>query len=263
MRDLHRYQRLLAEALDNIDTPAPARLIAACRQHGIGGSKGIEVYRANVIGARMGSLEKGYPVCLAILGARPFAAYARTYISAHPSHSHDLETYGEAFCTTLEQHTASGNALADYPYLPDLARFEYACRRALLAPDPGQFDFEAFSTLVAQQGASRIALLANPTLQLMQTPWPVDALWQSHRENRTETLQASGEKLSLVVHRTENGIEHARINSQMYPVLDAIRAGASMPELDELGRKQHVELSEILPGLLQAGWICGSRLHED
>ncbi len=67
------------------------------------------------------SLLETYGCVFTCLGAESFTKIAKEYIQIHPSRSYSLSHYGEHFPIFLKNHPS----LQDFPFLPDLAQFEW------------------------------------------------------------------------------------------------------------------------------------------
>jgi putative DNA-binding protein len=90
------------------------------------------VHRETMLASLAHALESIYPACLRIVGREFFRAMARRFAVEVPSTSPDLNDYGESFAEWL----ASFPPARELPYLPDVARLDWALHRARHAP-PG------------------------------------------------------------------------------------------------------------------------------
>ena len=88
--------------------------------------RGVEVYRNNFRGNLHDTLETAYPVIVQLVGSDFFKWLARKFIEQYPSRSGNLHCYGSEMADFLV-HLA---AVRHLPYLPDMARLEWACHRA-------------------------------------------------------------------------------------------------------------------------------------
>ena len=140
-------QALFCAALSG-DTTAARRFSDTCIRPGgtLAAMERLDIYRRNVTAAHSEALRRVYPVCLEILGERSFASFARDYVRDYPSTSPDLNNYGEHFAALLARRTASIATLAQFRYLPDLARLEWHWHAAYYQADDEPFDFDAFAT---------------------------------------------------------------------------------------------------------------------
>ncbi len=91
---------------------------------------GLKIYRKNLIFGFCGALQETYRFCRALLGDKNFKFLSREYVYEHPSKSSDVTDYGAYFPDFL----ISRNEVRDFPFLPDIARIEWATERAFYSP---------------------------------------------------------------------------------------------------------------------------------
>jgi hypothetical protein len=91
---------------------------------------GLQGHRENVLTAVVQALGLSFPSVARLTGPEYFATLARGYWRAHPPRNAILGRYGEDFPDYLRART---NDL-DYPYLYDLARFDWHIERVSREP---------------------------------------------------------------------------------------------------------------------------------
>ncbi len=174
MPELMTIQAGFAAALcDRELTPAAEAWLA-------GGADLVErrmaIYRANMVASAEKALAAAFPVVRQVVGDEFFHGLAREYRHRVPSTSGDLNAFGASlaeFVATFE-HTRS------LPYLPDLARLEWAVHRAHGAADAPAFDPAALATVDdEQQGAIRLDW--SPGLAIIGSGYPVVRIWTIHQ----------------------------------------------------------------------------------
>lgn len=131
-------------------------------------------YRRNVLGNWRSALASTYPVLAQLLGAARFGELADRYIDAWPSRSGDLNAYGGELEMLLDA-SAPSEAL---PYLPAIARLEWALLQAYGAADAADFDLAALAAVPAEAQAA-LRLHVWPGSALVESPWPLVAIWQA------------------------------------------------------------------------------------
>ncbi|MDL2357173.1 MAG: DUF692 family protein, partial [Pseudomonadota bacterium] len=120
-------QQAFAAALFGADGGAPALF------KGEAGEAGLALYRGNLTATWEKTLSAAYPVLRQLVGDEFFGGLTRAYGMRHPSDDADLNRFGATFA-----HFLGGFAhVADYPYLADMARLEWALHRAHYGPDAG------------------------------------------------------------------------------------------------------------------------------
>jgi uncharacterized protein (UPF0276 family) len=166
------YQQAFATALFEPRSAAPA----LARLKGEAGEHRLALYRGNLTSTWDKTLSAAYPVLRQLVGDEFFSALSRAYGMAHPSRDADLNLFGGSFASFLEgfEH------VADYPYLPDMARLEWALHRAHFAADARALEAAELGALTPEQlEAARFTLA--PACCLLSSKWAVAALWQAHQ----------------------------------------------------------------------------------
>jgi len=247
------------------------------------------IYQSAIGNALRGALSEIFPVCAALVGEDCFAATARDYGLATPSHHPDLAGCGEAFPRFLAQLPY----LDPVPYLSDVARLELAWHLAFTAPDlPAEANPETIAEALSQRPESWRFLLP-PSARLVFSPHPVLAIWEAHQQD-SEALDdpdndpdnVPGGVLDssleidlesgpdhLIVWRRALDLRIERVEAGLWPLLEAIEHGNSVEtiltlgepadassgaELSELAAADFAPLLESLGALFSRGWIAGA-----
>jgi hypothetical protein len=136
----------------------------------------LAIYRANILAAAERALSGAYPVIRQVLGAPFLHDLAREVQRAMPSTSGDLADFGADLASFLEDFEPT----RAMPWLPDLARLEWAVHRATGAADATPWDL---STLAAvdpdRQGSIRWRWA--PGLAVLASPYPIVRVWTIHQ----------------------------------------------------------------------------------
>jgi len=197
-----------------------------------------------------------------LLGDAFFSALARAYGMAHPSNSPDLNRFGSTFV----QFLAGFEHVADYPYLPDMARLEWALHRAHYAPDAAAIGADALSRL-SPQDFERARFALHPACTLLRSDWAVVPLWQAHQGGCGAGFPAHmAVSSAAAVARPRWKAELAPLDAAAFAALRALADGETMGEaldaafdLDEqfdlnANLKQWIDL-----GLLAAMALAGTQ----
>ncbi|MGK5061571.1 MNIO family bufferin maturase [Janthinobacterium sp. LB3P112] len=141
------------------------------------------LYRGNLSATWRRTLGQVYPVVLALVGEDFFAGLSRAYGRKIPSDSADLKQFGARFADFL----AAFPPVAELPYLPDMARLEWALHLAHYAADAQGLAPESLATMHPDQlEARRFAL--HPACALLASRWQVAALWQAHQDGEGQGM---------------------------------------------------------------------------
>ena len=174
MPELFDFQSDFAAALrDRQRTPAMQRWLAGDADLV---ERRMAIYRANMVAAADKALSSAYPVIRQVVGEEFFHGLAREYQRGTPSASGDLTDFGatfDAFVAAFE-HTQS------LPYLPDLARLEWAVHRASGAADALDWNAAALGTVEPEQQAA-IRFAWSPGLAVVESAHPIVRIWTIHQ----------------------------------------------------------------------------------
>ena len=163
-------QQAFAAALLNTVAPLPSFAGEAVPQR-------FSLYRGNLSATWRRTLGHAYPVVLALVGEDFFGGLARAYGGRYPSDSADLNQFGDRFADFL----AAFPPVDELPYLPDMARLEWAVHLAHYAADAPGLAPEALAALHPDQLEARRFSL-HPACVLLASDWQVAALWRAHQE---------------------------------------------------------------------------------
>ncbi|HAT29446.1 MAG TPA: DUF2063 domain-containing protein [Janthinobacterium sp.] len=166
-------QQVFADALLRPESQAPA--LALCR--GEQQEHRLALYRGNLTVTWEKTLSQVYPVLRALVGDEFFGGLTRAYGLAHPSESADLNRYGALFADFLTDFPH----VADLPYLPDMARLEWALHRAHYAADASPLAAAELAALKPEQ-LEAASLRLHPACQLLASEWAALPLWRAHQE---------------------------------------------------------------------------------
>ena len=141
------------------------------------------LYRGNLSATWRRTLGHAYPVVLALVGEEFFGGLARAYGRQYPSDSADLNHFGTRFADFLSSFPPA----AELPYLPDMARLEWAVHLAHYAADAQALAPEALAALHPDQLEARRFTL-HPACALLASNWQVAALWQAHQDGEGQGM---------------------------------------------------------------------------
>jgi hypothetical protein len=229
---------------------AAARFAEDVAGDGLAPAARVEVYRNNVLAMFEGALARTYPVLRRRVGDGYFQGLARAYREAHPSRSGDLHWVGRHFPQWLAGHLAGG----EYAWLADLARLEWACEEALVAPQAAPLDPSALASMSADDlGDARLVLQA--AARFIESRHPVWSVW---RENQPDAPGAPVDfsigAQHVVVACGESGVVLHSVPEDLFLFVAALATGATLGMAVE---RSGIAI-ERLPALL--GWIFSEGL---
>lgn len=154
----------LSDRVVEADYVLPGTLTAARR---------IEVYRTNVMANLTGALGDIYPVIKRLVGDAFFQHAAEQYVRATPSRSGDLNQFGDAWPQFLADYPYG----QDHPYLPDVARLEWAWHRAFHAADADAFDLTRLAAVPPERHAE-LHFKLQPAMAIIDSRYPLSDIWR-------------------------------------------------------------------------------------
>jgi hypothetical protein len=172
--ELLRLQQDFAASLrDRSRTAGARRWLAGDAAHV---EERVAIYRANMQAAAEKALAAAYPVVRQAVGEDFFRGLAREFQRGTPSTSGDLGDYGAAF----DRFLAAFEHTQDMPWLPDLARLEWATHRAYGAADGRPWDPAALMQVDAEdQGSIRFDW--SPGAAVVESAYPIVRVWTIHQ----------------------------------------------------------------------------------
>jgi hypothetical protein len=134
----------------------------------------LNIYRNTFIGTLTTALRLSFPAVHRLVGAEFFEDSASIFAAAAPPRAAYLNAYGEAFPAFLAQFAPA----AALPYLADVARLEWAVNRALHALEVEPLDLGRLEA-IDPEGQGRITFITHPSVGLVHSNYPVDAIWRA------------------------------------------------------------------------------------
>jgi hypothetical protein len=154
--------------------------------------RALEVYREDYEARMTEALRNTYRATHSILGDDDFFSLALTYLKNHPSAFSDLDEYGHKFSTFLDTHALSD----DYPFLPQLARFEWTFRDVFHVKE-----IRGLNAIQLQESLSdeKNKLTLVPSACLMDFSYAIDQIYSlKDSEEAPENFQYDGHSYILL-----------------------------------------------------------------
>ncbi len=255
MRSLRELQSAFADALLSDDAAAPAFATMPAER----AIERLAVYRRSVFANYRNALGATYPVVARLVGAPFFGAAVDAFVRAHPSTSGDLNIYGDAFARFLERYAPA----ASLPYLPDVARLEWAQDEVNRAAETEATPDDVLAGLVAlaPESLPGVRLALAPACRLVASPYPILRIWQSNQQgyagdDRVD-LDAGGD--ALLVRREAGGVTLERVAAAEYAWLVALAQGAPLGAAIDAATKTDAafDLMTVLRLRIADGTIAG------
>lgn len=237
---------------------APERVAAAVLDDGPGAQARLAIYGQHVVTTLTEVLQATYAVVCRLVGEGFFAYAAGQYIRRHPPMHPCLFEYGSAFADFL----ATFPACRHLAYLPDVARLEWAMNVAEHADDVIPLDPRALRR-VEVTDTPRLRFTFDPSLTLLESPWPVDRIWRANQPQAHDaTVDLAAGAAHLQVRRAGTDIVCRSLSAGYWGFCAALTTGRTLEEAATiaLGRDPSFDLASALHTLLTDGIVTDFRL---
>ena len=261
MRLAAQQQALLQALLLPRHADAMKTIAAHACQAGAGGQKhlerGLQAYRSNGHALAQRVLAAAYPVVAALMGAKNFDGLSRHFWQSSPPARGDMAQWGEAFAAFIE---SLDDLAREEPYLPDLARVEWALHLAAAAAD-GAPDLSSLGLLQTIDAAA-LTLVLCPGARALPSSFPVVSIVLAHMDG-TPSLQQAGERLRKRIAETaliwRQGLKPALRQAQVgeAPFVGALQQGGSLDSA--LSAAPGFDFAAWLPPAVRTGLLLGAR----
>jgi len=136
----------------------------------------LQIYRNNFLTSLGEALKANFPVARMMLGEDFFAQTARGFILRAPPARPCLFEYGDGFAEFL----AELPEMAELPYVPEMAGFEFARIAAYNAPVEKLLT-DAEIARVPPERLTDLPIRLAQHVRLLSVRYPIMALWQAHQ----------------------------------------------------------------------------------
>ncbi|MBG0793524.1 putative DNA-binding domain-containing protein [Methylocystis sp. H62] len=215
-------QSAFVRALLDPELPPPNEVEAS---HGFAPKRRFAVYRNNVCVGLVDALAERFPICLQLVGDEFFRAMAQCYVRERLPRTPMRFEYGDAFPAFVSEFEPA----RELPYLPDVARLEYAVGQAYHAADAAPLPLDFLRALSHERLDNATAVL-HPSTHVVASAYPIVSIWRRHMsdDEMTPVVLDHGEE-ALVV-RPELAISVSPLPSGGSAFVDALRNGRTFGE---------------------------------
>lgn len=135
----------------------------------------LDIHRNNVTTSLSGALETGFPMLRKLLGRDKFKDLAIAYLRKHPPNSPAMIFYGNEMPDFLIRYRTT----CGIKYLPDVARFELACRQSYHAADATAVRIDTVEAYLSQS-LDNAYIQLSPASRVLESSWPIFSIWRFH-----------------------------------------------------------------------------------
>jgi hypothetical protein len=217
MSMLLELQMRLRRAVLGGDT---AEIVAAIQGDGLDPAARVGIYRHHAFATLNDALQGTFPVVCRLVDKRFFAYAAHEYLREHPPHSRCLVEYGADFADFLARFAPCEK----FPYLADIARFEWALNIAATVREATPLQAETLAEVPAAK-AAYVGFRLQPSLSYFVSPWPIDAIWQANQEDEVPPIDLASGGTSLEIHRAGETVAWRRLDPGSFAFRTALADG--------------------------------------
>ena len=213
----------------------------------------LALYRGNLTAGWERALGDAYPVLRQLVGEEFFAGLARAYGKAHPSQDPNLAGFGLHLAGFLDAFAPA----APYPYLPDVARLEWAVHLTHGAPDLAPLGPMALAQFSPETlDGARFTL--HPSVALLHSRWAIVALWQAHQDGGQALPARVDLPCTALVARRGWQVEVVEVGAAEAAALGQLAEGASLGAAVEaaLASKAPFDLGAMLQDWFRLGVVA-------
>jgi len=211
------------------------------------------VYRNNFYASLIDVLAGRYPVVQRLVGEEFFRAMAKVYVDQKPPRSAMILAYGGGFSDFLAEFPP----VADVPYLPDIARLEWARHTAYHAADATPLGAEDFAGVPAEHVAA-LTLTLHPSLTVVSSRYPIVAIWQTNMfDDEVRPVSAEVGSEDAMIARPHLTVEVRKLPPGAAAFINALTDGQTLGGAAEraAAADERFDLAGNIAGLIDAGVI--------
>jgi len=214
----------------------------------------LAMYRQGTASGYVGVLKEIYPVIYALVGEAFFYRMMEIFVERHPTLLFNMKHYGEDMVAFL----ANFQPVSKLPYLPDIARLEWAWHQAAIAPDELGFNFEALGQIDANKQTDIIFLLPQ-SARLIYSQYPIYRIWEVNQADfkGEQTVNLDDGPEVLLVWRDRRHCRIEQLTREEAIVLSLFAKRLPFSEICE--RLENFDsmptAAALLPHYLQRRWI--------
>ena len=186
----------------------------------------LNIYRNTSRSTLTKALRLNFPAVERLVGEDFFAAAADSFITREPPRTAWLDLYGEGFPKFLQGFEPARTLV----YLPDVARLECAVSRALHAGDPELLEIARLTGINAYDRA-HICFSTHPSVSLLSSPYPVDAIWRAVLAANDAAMRAidlGAGVVHLLIERREDEVAVTRLDEPQWTFAAALFSGEAL-----------------------------------
>jgi hypothetical protein len=238
--------------LDPTDRSAAESLASADAR--LSGLERLDIY-ANMYFYRIRDcLKEDFVAVCAVVGDDNFHNLITDYLLVHPPEHFSLRYAGQHLPALLRGHSLATR----WPYLPDLAKLEWAILEAFDAADAPALQ-PADLAAVPQDRWPELRFQLTPSLQWLDLEWAVHDVWRAAQDGKSIS-EPRHQEASLRVWRQDLRVFHHAMDAVERDALSTVAAGACFADVCERSIARDGETEDAERALALLGEWLGDGL---
>lgn len=183
----------------------------------------LALYRGHLTATWETALAHAYPVVRQLVGEEFFSGLARAYGKQHGSPGGDLNMFGAQFAVFLADFAPA----QQLPYLPDMARLEWALHQAHFAADHDSLAADCMARL-GPDGLAGMGIQLHPACTVLKSDWATLPLWLAHHAEGEHAFPQQIQQPSYcLIARPGWKARAVAVNHAAWAMLSALQDGIS------------------------------------
>src|SRR3989338_1885656 len=145
-------------------------------QGGSSGEERMAVYAEGYVARVMEALAEVYEAIHHFLGKEAFVDLTECYITAHPSHSYNLNFIG----SQMPGFIGRTPYVEKLPFLPDLAKLEWQVAQSFHSFEGPVFDPSTLASY-SEEDREKIRIIFQPSVRVVSSSWPILDIWNARK----------------------------------------------------------------------------------
>ncbi len=220
---------------------------------GLASEKRFSVYRNNVMASLIDAMGANFPAIKRLVGDEFFVSLAREFIVQFPPTQPILFMYGDEFGTFLENFPP----VADFPYLADVARVEYAWLQSYHAADVSPLEAGELGN-IAGEDVGRAKFVPHSSMWIFRSIWPAASLMDRNREGAdcSDIDLSVGE--DILITRPVLDVQTLILPQGGFEFISALAGGETLEAAAgiAMGSVENFDLPAQISGMLVCGAFC-------
>ena len=234
-----------------------SRIAAAIEGDGIDPATRLGIHRNHVLTTFGAALKAAFPVVCRLVDERFFAYAAHEYLRLHPRLPRRLVEYGADFPDFL----AGFEPCKDLPYLPDVARFEWALKTTATMQETSSLGMDALH-LVPAQMAGYVTFRLQQSLRYFTSSWPVDIIWEANQHEDVPPTDLAIDGVCIEIRRGAETVVWQRLDPGSFAFRTALADGLALAAAitSAMQREPRFDTGASVHRLFDEGLVVGFRI---